>query len=191
MDTRPDAFHFDSTTYTYFRLKPDASLATLRTSLPDFVVRRLHIPKHNAFGVVITLSVLPVRDIHFAPAGVNAMKSPGDKATVVSAAAIAFLVLLAACVNFINLTTARVSRRALEVAGAGVTVNTIQPGLHDTDRLAHLGVEPSRLARSVPARFIGDADDFGAVAAFLCSEQARYITGVAVPVDGGVFAGLQ
>jgi 3-oxoacyl-[acyl-carrier protein] reductase len=80
---------------------------------------------------------------------------------------------------------------ALEVAGAGVTVNTIQPGLHDTDRLAHLGVEPAKLARAVPAGFIGDADDFGAVAAFLCSEPARYVTGVSVPVDGGVFVGLQ
>lgn len=80
---------------------------------------------------------------------------------------------------------------ALEVAGSGVTVNTIQPGLHDTDRLVHLGVEPEKLAHLVPVGFIGDADDFGAVAAFLCSEQARYITGVAVPVDGGVFAGLQ
>jgi 3-oxoacyl-[acyl-carrier protein] reductase len=63
--------------------------------------------------------------------------------------------------------------------------------LHDTDRLAHLGVEPAKLARAVPAGFIGDADDFGAVAAFLCSEPARYVTGVSVPVDGGVFVGLQ
>ena len=34
-------------------------------------------------------------------------------------------------------------------------------------------------------------DDFGAMAAFLCSEQARFITGAAIPVDGGASGGLQ
>jgi len=38
---------------------------------------------------------------------------------------------------------------------------------------------------------LGQADDFGAVAAFLCSEQARFLTGTAVPVDGGAHGGLQ
>jgi 3-oxoacyl-[acyl-carrier protein] reductase len=38
---------------------------------------------------------------------------------------------------------------------------------------------------------LGDPDDFGAVVAFLCSEQARFITGAALPVDGGAYRGLQ
>lgn len=38
---------------------------------------------------------------------------------------------------------------------------------------------------------VGDADDFGRVAAFLCSESARFITGAAIPVDGGRWDGLQ
>ncbi len=87
--------------------------------------------------------------------------------------------------------TAYLKTLATEVAGDGVTVNSLQPGLHRTDRLAHLGVDPERLARSVPVGVLGKADDFGAVAAFLCSEQARFITGVALPVDGGSFSGLQ
>lgn len=80
---------------------------------------------------------------------------------------------------------------ATEIAASGVTVNTIQPGLHDTDRLAHLGVAPDRLAKTIPVGFVGSPADFGAVATFLCSEQARFITGVAIPVDGGAFSGLQ
>lgn len=80
---------------------------------------------------------------------------------------------------------------AREVAGDGITVNSLQPGFHDTDRIrALVGDDPSGLAATVPAGFIGDAGDFGVVAAFLCSEHARYLTGTAIPVDGGAYAGL-
>lgn len=80
---------------------------------------------------------------------------------------------------------------ALEIAADGVTVNSVQPGLHDTDRLQTLhGGDPSLLARSVPAGTIGRPDDFGATIAFLCSDQARYITGAAIPVDGGTYRAL-
>lgn len=108
-------FHFDGTTYTYFRLKPGASLAAVRRALPDLVVSRLQIPRDNPFGIAVTLTALPVRDIHFAPAGINAMKAPGDKAAVAAAAVIALLILAGACFNFVNLSTARVSGRAVEV----------------------------------------------------------------------------
>jgi 3-oxoacyl-[acyl-carrier protein] reductase len=73
-----------------------------------------------------------------------------------------------------------------------VTVNSVQPGLHATDRLVQLsGGDVSGVARGVPAGRLGDPDDFGAVVAFLCSEQAGFVTGVALPVDGGAFPGLQ
>lgn len=81
---------------------------------------------------------------------------------------------------------------ATEVAADGVTVNSIQPGVHLTDRLSQLhpgAVE--QLAKAVPAGEIGDPRDFGRVAAFLCSEHARFITGAAIPVDGGQAQGLQ
>ena len=42
----------------------------------------------------------------------------------------------------------------------------------------------------MPVGFLGSADDFGAFAAFLCSEHARFITGAAIPVDGGADAAL-
>lgn len=81
---------------------------------------------------------------------------------------------------------------ALEVAGDGVTVNSVQPGLHSTDRLRSLyGGDVEQAAADVPARTMGDPADFGAVVAFLCSQPARFITGAALPVDGGAFSGLQ
>ncbi|MGZ4760201.1 MAG: SDR family oxidoreductase, partial [Acidimicrobiales bacterium] len=75
---------------------------------------------------------------------------------------------------------------ALEVAGDGVTVNSVLPGSHDTDRLRSLhGGDLTAAAAHVPVRAVGRPEDFGAVAAFLCSDHARFITGAAVPVDGG------
>jgi 3-oxoacyl-[acyl-carrier protein] reductase len=88
--------------------------------------------------------------------------------------------------------TAFLKTLAREVAADGVTVNSLQPGLHDTERIRELhGGDPGTVAAGIPARMLGQADDFGAVAAFLCSEQARFLTGTAVPVDGGAHGGLQ
>lgn len=81
---------------------------------------------------------------------------------------------------------------ALEVAADGITVNSVQPGLHATDRLVQLhGGDVEAAAAGVPARRVGDPADFGAVCAFLCSDAARFITGAAIPVDGGAYLGLQ
>jgi 3-oxoacyl-[acyl-carrier protein] reductase len=76
---------------------------------------------------------------------------------------------------------------AREVAGDGVTVNSLQPGMHDTDRVRQLGGGD---VRGIPAGVLGRPDDFGAIAAFICSEHARFLTGTAIPVDGGAYAGL-
>jgi 3-oxoacyl-[acyl-carrier protein] reductase len=74
---------------------------------------------------------------------------------------------------------------ALEVAADGVTVNSIQPGLHRTPRVTQLYSEEQQGSMRM-----GDATDFGAVAAFLCSEQAKFTTGVQLHVDGGAYLGL-
>lgn len=89
--------------------------------------------------------------------------------------------------------TAFLKTLAREVAADGVTVNSVQPGLHRTDRLVALHGDDTTadLARGIPAGTLGDPADFGAVVAFLCSEHARFLTGAAVPVDGGAYAGLQ
>lgn len=84
---------------------------------------------------------------------------------------------------------------ALEVADRGVTVNSVQPGLHATARFRQLyGDDPEAVAAvtsGVPAKAVGRPEDFGEVVAFLCSEAARFVTGAALPVDGGASRGLQ
>jgi 3-oxoacyl-[acyl-carrier protein] reductase len=79
---------------------------------------------------------------------------------------------------------------AREVAKDGVTVNSVQPGTHATERAIGLYGSEEAAAAGVPAGFLGRPDDFGAIVAFLCSDQARFITGAAIPVDGGAYAGL-
>ena len=66
------------------------------------------------------------------------------------------------------------------MAGSGVTINLACPGTHATDRMKQLGGTGP----------MGDPADFGRVVAFLCSEPANYINGVAVQVDGGATLGL-
>lgn len=86
--------------------------------------------------------------------------------------------------------TAYLKTLAREVAPHGITVNSLQPGYHLTDRLQAVG-DLETLKASIPAGFIGNPDDFGAIVAFLASDAANYITGAHLPVDGGVYAGLQ
>jgi len=81
---------------------------------------------------------------------------------------------------------------AREVARDGVTVNSVQPGLHATDRLTSLyGGDASSAADGIPAGIVGSPEDFGAIVAFICSEHAKFLTGAAISVDGGAYAGLQ
>jgi 3-oxoacyl-[acyl-carrier protein] reductase len=72
---------------------------------------------------------------------------------------------------------------ARELAPAGVTVNSVQPGLHRTPRIVQL------YGDEVPGP-VGDPDDFGGVVAFVCSQQAKFLTGAAIHVDGGAYAAL-
>jgi 3-oxoacyl-[acyl-carrier protein] reductase len=79
---------------------------------------------------------------------------------------------------------------AREVAADGVTVNSLLPGLHATERIAALhggGADPTA---GIPAGAIGDPADFGSIAAFFCSEHAGYLTGTALAVDGGADGAL-
>jgi 3-oxoacyl-[acyl-carrier protein] reductase len=80
---------------------------------------------------------------------------------------------------------------AREVASHGVAVNSLQPGLHATDRLVGLYDDVDAVAAGIPAKRLGDPDDFGRIAAFLCSDSAGFIMGSAIPVDGAAYAGLQ
>ncbi len=89
-----------------------------------------------------------------------------------------------------------------EIAPTGVTVNIVAPGITRTDRITELAEQTAaregisveeayaRRAASVPMGRLGDPMEFGAAVTFLCSKQAAFISGVALPVDGGFLAGL-
>jgi 3-oxoacyl-[acyl-carrier protein] reductase len=79
---------------------------------------------------------------------------------------------------------------ARQVASEGVTLNSVLPGRIDTDRLGELyGSREAAAAdaeREVPAARLGTVEEFAAVATFLCSARASYVTGETVVVDGGM-----
>jgi 3-oxoacyl-[acyl-carrier protein] reductase len=79
---------------------------------------------------------------------------------------------------------------AREVAADGVTVNSVLPGLHATDRVTSLYADEQSVTAGIPAGRLGDPSDFGRIAAFVCSEPASYLTGAAIQVDGGAYGGL-
>jgi 3-oxoacyl-[acyl-carrier protein] reductase len=77
-----------------------------------------------------------------------------------------------------------------EVAGDGITVNTVATGLFATDRLADAqgsleGAEAAARER-VPAGRLGTPEEYGDLVAFLCSERASHLTGTVIPLDGGL-----
>jgi 3-oxoacyl-[acyl-carrier protein] reductase len=86
---------------------------------------------------------------------------------------------------------------ANEVASLGITVNNIMPGYTRTERVEELarmmsekqGITPAefiaRWEKEIPMGRIGTPAEFAALAAFLVSERASYITGTSIPVDGG------
>ncbi len=91
---------------------------------------------------------------------------------------------------------------AREIAPTGVTLNAVLPGGHLTDRVQdalkylseHEGMSYEEALEDrkswSPMNTLGDPGDFGAVVAFLCSQQAKFITGENVLVDGGTYEGL-
>ena len=77
-----------------------------------------------------------------------------------------------------------------EVAADQVTVNALMPGYTLTERLEELHLDEAKVAAQIPARRLGRSQDFAALATFLASEQAGYITGQAIACDGGLLQSI-
>ncbi len=76
---------------------------------------------------------------------------------------------------------------AKEVASRGITVNAIAPGFIDTDMTRRLREEwKQQLKKQIPLGYFGSPRDVAEAVAFLASEEARYITGQVLNVDGGM-----
>lgn len=92
---------------------------------------------------------------------------------------------------FRSAVTAMAKTLSAEVASYGVTINNLAPGTILTDRVRQLyGDDIEGVARGIPAGRVGEATEFGATCAFLCSRQAAYITGQTIGVDGGALRGV-
>ncbi len=78
---------------------------------------------------------------------------------------------------------------AREIGGKGITVNAVCPGLLDTEMTSHLD-ERARAwyLDQTPVARTGTLDEVSAVVGFLMSEQASYVNGTVIPVDGGLTA---
>ena len=88
-----------------------------------------------------------------------------------------------------------------DIAAKGVTLNNLLPGKFDTDRLKGtmagaaqksgqtVDAMRAQQAAQIPARRFGTAAEFGAVCAFMCSQQAAYLTGQNILLDGGAYPG--
>jgi 3-oxoacyl-[acyl-carrier protein] reductase len=75
---------------------------------------------------------------------------------------------------------------AIEMAPFGITVNAVLPGNIITEGPAEPGEEnASKMAASIPLRRLGSVDDIGYAALFLATEEANYITGQTIVIDGG------
>lgn len=79
---------------------------------------------------------------------------------------------------------------AMEIGSRGITVNAVAPGFIDTDMTRELGAEQTAMLLSkIPLARYGQPEEIAGVVAFLASDQAGYITGETVHVNGGMYMG--
>ena len=106
--------------FHYVRLRPGADAAAINAALPAW--ERRVIPselvdgRRSSRADIMDLKLVAVADVHLGEAQLGAMRPGNDRRTVATFSIVAVLILVMACINFVNLSTARAGQRAREVA---------------------------------------------------------------------------
>ncbi len=129
-----DLDFYDTAVFTYILIRKNASIEQLETKLPEFsgkymapVIEKIMAVSYKDFldsGNFIGFMTQPLLGIHLHSDWQNELEPQGNFNTVIIFSAIALLILVVACINFINLTTARSSQRANEVGVRKVVGST-------------------------------------------------------------------
>jgi len=140
---RNDAWAGNNFLYAYIKLRPDASAAALEKKLPDFL-NKYAAQQLKAIGMKKVLHLQPVNSIHTTPGFENELSKSLDPSFLFLLILIAVMIQVIACINFMNLSTARASKRAKEVGvrkviGAGKG-DLIKQFLGESFLLAFIGV---------------------------------------------------
>lgn len=101
--------------YTYFKVAPDTDIAALQSRMTALIDRNWTQSSGEKMSETLDLKLTSIRDIHLHGTGEFAMRPGGDATTINALALVALLIVLAASLNFVNLMTARASRRMIEV----------------------------------------------------------------------------
>ncbi len=120
-----DLDYYDTAVFTYILLREGASIDDLDSKLPEFsgkcmapIIEKIMAVPYKEFlesGNFIGFMTQPLRDVHLRSDWGNELEPQGSLNTVIIFSAIAVLILIVACINFINLMTARSTQRANEV----------------------------------------------------------------------------
>jgi len=100
--------------YHYIELQPGYPVEDMEKKLPDFMYKKINY-LYEPLGASINASLQNIRKIHLSSGTSGEMGPVGSKTDMLIYSAIALFILLIACINFMNLTTARATRRAKEV----------------------------------------------------------------------------
>jgi len=129
-----DQDFYDTAVFTYILLRENTSIEQLEAKLPEFsgkcmapIIEKIMAVPYKDFlesGNFIGFMIQPLLDIHLHSDWGNELEPQGNFNTVIIFSAIALLILSVACINFINLTTARSSQRASEVGVRKVVGST-------------------------------------------------------------------
>ena len=100
----------NSSYFTFVKLEPDADISKIATAITAICKRH----RNNTHFEPELISLLPINELHFSESGANSLPH-GNKQTVIIFGILATLILFSACINYVNLTTARSVQRSKEV----------------------------------------------------------------------------